>query len=203
MRDISCKRGFTLVELLLALVVTGILLAALTTLAFAVGSANDTTDDTIQKQMQIRFATLRVSELIRYCKLICTGPNNELAVWREDENDDGQININELVYIERGAGKDYLGLCEFPASDTSIVSLSDVQTILPSNYSVTYVPLVPECADVEFALDTAPPYTKFVNVSFDMTEDAIVGQYEINAALCCWAGNLLDSTGSDIVSDDD
>ncbi|MHC4558900.1 MAG: PilW family protein, partial [Planctomycetota bacterium] len=57
MRDVRHKKGFTLIELLLALIVTGIILAAVTTLAFAVGVANDTTDDTIQKQAQVRYAT--------------------------------------------------------------------------------------------------------------------------------------------------
>ena len=61
MRDVRYKRGFTLVELLLALIVTGIILTAVTTLAFAVGAANDATDDTSQKQAQVRFATLRIS----------------------------------------------------------------------------------------------------------------------------------------------
>jgi len=203
MQNIRYRTGFTLIELLLALIVTGIILAAVTTLAFAVGVANDTTDDTVQKQAQVRYATLRISDLIRNCKLICGTPNSDLAIWRADNNTDGQININELVYIERGVGKDYLRLCEFPSSDTSIVNLSDIQTLSTGAYSVTYIPLVPECSNVEFSLDTAPPYTRFVSISFDLLENNIVRQYQINAALSGWAGNLLDAGGNNIVSDDD
>lgn len=203
MRDIRFKKGFTLVELLLALIVTGILLTAVTTLAFAVGAANDTTDDTVLKQMQVRCATLRISELVRYCKLICATPNNDLAIWRADNNNDGQINVNELVYIERGPGKNYLRLCEFPVADTSIVNLSDIQTLSPISYSVTYILLIPECSNVEFKLDVAPPYSRFVNISFDILENGGVRQYEINTALSSWAGNLLDAAGNNIVSDDD
>ncbi len=203
MQNVRYRTGFTLIELLLALIVTGIILAAVTTLAFAVGVANDTTDDTTRKQAQVRYATLRISDLIRHCKLICGTPNGDLAVWRADDNDDGQININELVYIERGAGGDYLRLCEFPSSDTSIVELSDVQTLSTDSYSVTYVLLVPECSNVEFSLDAAPPYSKFVGISFDVLENEIVHQYQINAALSGWAGNLLDAGGNNIVSDDD
>jgi prepilin-type N-terminal cleavage/methylation domain-containing protein len=203
MRDVRHKKGFTLIELLLALIVTGIILAAVTTLAFAVGVANDTTDDTIQKQAQVRYATLRISDLIRRCKLICGTPNSDLAVWRADNNADGQININELVYIERGVSKDYLRLCEFPSSDTSIVNLSDIQTLSTGTYSVTYISLVPECSNVEFSLDAAPPYSRFVSISFDVLENEIVRQYQINAALSSWAGNLLDTSGNNIISDDD
>ena len=47
-------KGFTLVELLVALMVTSIILAAVATLAFAMGSVKDSTDDTSSKQAQLR-----------------------------------------------------------------------------------------------------------------------------------------------------
>jgi len=203
MRDTRYKKGFTLVELLVALIVTGIVLAAVVTLTFAVGAANDETDDTSQKQAQVRYATLRISELIRHCKLICGTPGDDLAVWRADDNKDGQININELVYIERGMGRDYLRLSEFPSSDTSLVNLSDIETLSTSGYSVIYVPLVPECSNVEFSFDVAPPNSRFVSIAFDVLENDIARLYQISAALRGWAGNLLNDTGDSLVSDDD
>jgi len=202
-RKFRFRTGFTLIELLLALIVTGIILTAVTTLAFAIGTANDTSDDIIKKQAQVRFATLRISELIRNCKMICGTPNGDLAVWRADDNTDGQININELIYIERGAGTDYLRLCEFPAFDSSVVNLSDIQTLSTGGYSVTYIPLIPVCSNVQFSLDASPPYSKLVSISFEVFENGIAHQYQINAALNSWAGNLLDTGGNNIVSDDD
>ena len=203
MRDTRNKKGFTLVELLVALVVTGIVLAAVATLAFAMGAANDVADDSSQKQAQVRCATLRISELIRHCKLICGTPGGDLAVWRADDNGDGQVNINELVYIERGTSRDYLRLCEFPSSDTSLVNLSDIDTLSTSDYVVTYVSLVPQCSNVEFGFDVAPPNSRFVSIVFDVLENDIVHQYQISAMLRGWAGNLLDGSGNNIVSDDD
>jgi prepilin-type N-terminal cleavage/methylation domain-containing protein len=204
MQNTRNENGFTLVELLVALIVAGIVLAAVATLAFAVGAANDETDDTSQKQAQIRQATLRISELIRHCKLICGTPDNNLAVWRADDNDDGQININELVYIERGAGWDILRLCEFPSSDASPVNLSDIETLSTSSYSVTYVPLVPQCSNVQFGFrPELPPQSRFVTISFDIVENDTVRQYQISTALRGWAGNLLKDTGDSLVSDDD
>jgi len=203
MRDTRYENGFSLVELLVALVVTGIVLAAVATLAFAMGAANDATDDSSQKQAQVRYATLRISELIRHCKLICGTPGDDLAVWRADDNGDGQININELVYIERGTGRDYLRLCEFPSSDTSLLNLSDIETLSTTGYSVTYVLLVPQCSNVQFSFDVVPPSSKFVSILFDVLENDVVRQYQISAALRGWAGNLLDASGNNIVSDDD
>ena len=86
----NCK-GFTLVELLMALVVAGIVSAAVVTLAFAVSSANDVTDNTSQTQAYVRYATLRISELIRHCKLVCCMPGGDLVIWRADDNDNGRI----------------------------------------------------------------------------------------------------------------
>ncbi len=203
MQDTRYKSGLTLVELLVALVVASIVLTAVATLAFALGTANDATDDTSYKQAQVRFATLRISELVRHCKLICGAPGSDLAIWRADDNGDGQININELVYVERGANADYLGLCEFPSSDTSQVNLSEIKTLWPTGYDVTYVALIPQCSDVEFLFDVLPPRTRLLSISFDLVENDIVRQYQINAAIGSWAGNLLNDATDTLVSDDD
>lgn len=204
MRKARYKKGLTLVELTVAMIVTSIVVTAVVTLANALDTVYDVTDDTSRKQAQIRFATVKISDLIRHCKLICGTPGGELAVWRADDGD-GQININELVYIERGTGNNYLRLCEFPSFDTSVVSLTDIETLSTSGYDVTYVPLIPQCNDVEFYLDDpgSPPNSRFVTVSYDVVENGITRHCQINATLRGWAGNLLNEDGSSIVSDDD
>jgi prepilin-type N-terminal cleavage/methylation domain-containing protein len=195
--------GFTLVELLVALIVVSIIFTAVATLAYTLGAVNDSTNDMAKKQAQVRYATLRISELIRHCKLICAAPGNDLAIWRADDNGDGQININELVYIEKGADSNYLRLCVFPLSATSLVNLSDIETLATSGYSVTYVPLIPQCSNVKFQFDVSPPNSKFVSISFDLVENGVARQYQISTALRGWAGNLLNEAGDAIVSDDD
>src|SRR3972149_11908783 len=117
------RSAFTLVELLVALMVTSIVLTVVATLAFSVGTVNDNSNDTAQKQARLRYATFRISELIKHCKLICGSPANDLAVWRADDNDNGKINVNELVYIEAGSSRDRLQLCEFNSSSNPKVTL--------------------------------------------------------------------------------
>lgn len=198
------KNGLTLIELLIAMIVTSIVLTAVVTLAYALDTANDFADDMSKEQAEIRFAALKISDLIRHCKLICGTPGGELAVWRADDGD-GQININELVYIERGTGNNYLRLCEFPLNDTSPVTLSEIATLSTSGYDVRYVLLIPECNNVEFYLDVpgSPPNSRFVTISYDVIENGIARQCQINATLRGWAGNLLNEDGSSIVSNDD
>ena len=201
------KNGFTLIELLVALVVTSVVLTAVTTLAFALSSANDTAGDTSQKQAQIRSATLRIQELIRQSKLICAINDNDMALWSADNNNDGRININELVYLERGANGDHLNICNFNSSNNSIIELDAIGSVSNNWWSaydtnIDYILVIPECNNVRFEFDSSPPFTKFVSISFDIKENDTTHEYQINAMLRGWAGNLLDDSGS-IIDDDD
>ncbi len=209
--ELRTKRGFTLVELLVALMVTSIVLAAVATLAYSLGAINDSSGDTAVKQAQIRFATLRISELIRQCRLICGLPGGDLAIWRADDNNNSQINLNELVYIERGAGRNYLRICGISSVDNPVIVLGSIDTLasqwwLAYSGSISYTPLIPQCSNVEFIFDEPalpPTQRKFVSISFDIVEEGSSRRYQVNAALRCRAGNLLDSSGTAIVSDDD
>ena len=91
---------------MVAIVITSIVMGAVATLAFAMSSATRATDDTSEKQAQVRFATMRISELIRHSKLICYVNSEEMAIWRDDETAGGedQINAGELVYLDTGGG---------------------------------------------------------------------------------------------------
>jgi prepilin-type N-terminal cleavage/methylation domain-containing protein len=207
MKNTRYKNGLTLIELLVAMVVTSIVMTAVATLAYALSSANDATDDTSQKQAQVRFAALRISELVRHSKLIGYAGGDDLAIWRADDNDDGQINISELVYIESGAARNHLQLCEFPSFDNSPIDIGSIGPVAGNWWSayssdVNYTILIPQCSNVQFGFDVLPPQSRFVSISFEIVEDDIARQYQISAALRGWAGNLLDDSGN-IVSDDD
>ncbi len=208
MKTTSNKKAFTLVELLVTLVVTGILLSAVATLAFAMSSASRTSDDTILNEAQLRQTRLRISELLRTCKLICAAPGNDLVVWQADTNNDGRINVSELVYIERGAGLNTLQLCQFSSGQNDPVELSSlasaatkVELILA--YVETRVRLIPVCHDVRFSLDKDPPFTRRVTVSFALGEIGGVHPHEVDVTLRAWAGHLLNVDGTSLVSDDD
>lgn len=207
MLNTKYKSGLTLVELLVALVVTSTVSAAITTLAFALGSANDASGDTCQKQAQIRSATIRIQELIRHSKLICSVNDDDIAIWSADSNNDGQINIDELVYIDRGPNKDYLKISSFNSSDDSIIELSSIVSFSTNWWSIycndiECIQIVPQCSNVQFNIDVSPPESRFISISFDVVENDVSHQYQINAVLRSWAGNLLGLDGS-ITSDDD
>ena len=207
-QDTKCKKGFSLVELLVALMVSSIVLAAVATLAYAMSSANDSTDDTSRKQAQVRYTTLRISELIRQCKLICFAGLDDFTVWRGDDNEDGQINAGELVIIESGSSRDHLHLCDFPVAGgvDPVIDLDDIgaySTNWWSSLGIRRTPLIPECSNVQFSFDVLTLDARFVNISFDLSENGFSRQYQLNAYVRGWAGNLLNEAGDGLVSDDD
>jgi hypothetical protein len=204
------NKGLALIELLVALIVTSIVVTAVVTLAYALDTANDFSQDTCKIQAQIRFAALRISDLIRHCKLICYAGSEDFAVWRDDDND-AQISISELVYVECGSAGDHLQLCEFPSADNTAINPSSIGAFATnwwSTYSnsVNYTMLVPQCSNVQFAFDVLPALpalnSEFVNILYDVIENDVTRRCQINAGLCGRAGNLLDENGN-IVSDDD
>jgi prepilin-type N-terminal cleavage/methylation domain-containing protein len=202
----NISKGFTLAELLVALMVTSIILAAVATLAFAMGSVKDSTDDTSLKEAQLRYTTLRLNDLMRNCKLICVASGDDVAIWKSDDNSNKKINASELVYIEAGTERNYLQLLEF--TSTGQIALSDIQSgvtkqALLSSGSYRRTMIMPSCGNVQYLFDTSPPMSRFMSVSFNIVENGASRQYQIIAALRGWSGNLLDSTASSIVNDDD
>jgi len=208
MRTARYQNGFTLIELLLALVITGIITSAVATLAYAMNSAGVATDDTSRKQAQVRFATLRISDLIRQCKLVCYASANEMAVWTADGNADGKINIGELAYVEAGSTRNRLRLYTFAPTSSAAINLGSIGALATNWWSayssqMSYKSLVPTCSNVQFGfVPGLPPQSRFVTISFDVIENDSTCRYQVNATLRGWAGNLLDASNN-IVSDDD
>ena len=207
MRNSISIKGFTLVELLVALVVTSVILGAVSTLAFALSYASKSAGDISLKQTQLRLTTLRVQELIRNSRLICSQSDEDIAVWFSDSNNDNNININELIFIEFGEEGDHLSFHKFPSTDKSALGLDSINSY-PSKWWTSYssepesVVLLKECENLEIKFDALPPNSKFVNITFEMTENDIVKQYQINADLRSLSGNLLNAS-KEIISDDD
>ena len=205
------KYGFTLVELLVALTVSSIILTAVASLAFAMSSAYDASDETAEVQSRLRITTLRISELIRNSKLILGNRGDRIALWQGDFNGNNTINPDEVVYIDSGNGRSYIRLVEFDPSGVYAsfqVSMFDLQSGWFYSSFVgaglaEYTTFIPQCDNVVFTTDVNPPYTKRVTLSFDLTENGVVHNYEINSTLRCWAGNLINSSGMIVSQDDD
>jgi hypothetical protein len=123
-----------------------------------------------------------------------------------------------LAYIESGSAGDYIKLLRITSCPAGLQSSFDSQTNiiteLNSNYTywknqflanceVTNPEIIDQCSNVVFNFDDSAPNSEFVNISFELTENGTLRQYEITATIRCHAANLLNSSGTDIISDDD
>lgn len=208
MENTKYKNGFTLVELIVALMVTAIISTAVASLAYALGTVNDSTGQVSQSQAQLRYTTVRISDLIKHCRLICATAGGDMAIWRADDNSNGKININELVYISAGPNRDHIRLYECNNASNPVITLSDIDSVGTSWWlgfydSETYIELVPGCSNVNFQPEPAPPWSTFVSVSFDTVENNITRHFQITGVVRGWAGHLLTADGQIVSGDDD
>ena len=200
------RKGLTLVELLVAMMVTSIILGCVGSLAYAMSRTNEDGEDMAEKQAHLRSATMRITDLIRHCRLICTLEENNISIWRADDNGDGRINLDELVYIGSDLDRDYVRVFEF-YDDTRVLELNEIKPIVTgwSSYGSStyrYTNWIPDCQNVVVAVDETPPLSKTAYISFDMEEGGVLHHYQITASLRSWAEHLLNDSGT-IVTDDD
>ncbi len=212
MHEKRVPTGFTVIELLVALTVTGLILSAVATLAFAMSSATRASESAAFAQTEVRTATLRLVDLIRNCRMICAAPGDDIAIWRADENNDGLINPNELVYIERGTTHSYLQLGQFshaadPNVPLSSLSLPGTKEDLAKSYTKNDVVLLHSASNVQFCPpdfdEPCPPTTRGLVISFDLTQDLVTHHYEIDLTMLGSAINLIDTASGNLTRDDD
>ena len=102
------KSGFTLVELMVALLVSSVILSAVATLAYATSSAKEAMDDMGREQAQLRQVSMRLTDLVkRSNRIYQTGFGTNYAFeWGtrlcHDLNADGDYtDVDEMIWIYR------------------------------------------------------------------------------------------------------
>ncbi|MGA2915087.1 MAG: prepilin-type N-terminal cleavage/methylation domain-containing protein [Sedimentisphaerales bacterium] len=209
------NKGFTLAELLMAVWVMSIILAAVAALSFALGSANDSVTNNSVIYSKIRYTTMRLGEIVKNCKLICANSGTSAAIWQADYNNDSKIEPNEMLYIETGSGNNCIQLFSYQANGAlagTQLLLGDIlsgqaKTWLKANCQESSVTLIDNCSYVNITTDRpVAPWTlsKKLNIFFSVVNNkGRIENYQLTEYLRCWAGYLLDSSGQMLSSDDD
>ncbi len=164
MKSMDKKNGFTLVELLVALLVASVVLSAVATLAYATGSAAESTDQVGREQAHLRHVNGRIGDLIRRANQVVETQTWGFQLWHDD-NTDGLVDLNETTWIWSDAG--------------NTIYVSDV--LMTEIYQ--------NCQNVTYTYDVIAPATRFVVIRFDMTENGQTQAYSINAHLRGSDGN--------------
>jgi len=113
---ISNRKGFTLAEMLTAMVVMSIISLAAVSLTMALTTAQEYSEDFYRNIQIARNSLRRIERDINKAKLITAGDANTLVYWLEDSNDNGDIELKELRMIKTdlATGKVMLCRAEFP-----------------------------------------------------------------------------------------
>ena len=156
MKRQSKKYGFTLVELMVALIVASIVLAAVATLAGATTAADQATDQMGREQSQLRMVSMRLTDLIRRANRVEISAVNGFQLWH-DNNADGLETADELTLVVRGAD-----------GNTLTIGANEAHN---------------KCQNISFGYDTVAPDTRFITVSFDITENGQLQNHSVNARL--------------------
>ncbi|MCU0915208.1 MAG: prepilin-type N-terminal cleavage/methylation domain-containing protein [Planctomycetes bacterium] len=222
MKTARHDQAFTVIELLIGLLITSILMAAVATLAFAMSTGARDAEDTIRAEAELRYATLRLGELFRTGRLLCAAPDTDLVVWAVDDRRPDVIDANEVVYLEYDDPNHALKLRQFVVKNSptvvsavglpgqpvlAVLALASTKTALVQAYTPTNrvrrTTLLPGCSNVTFMLDQSPPRTRRVTISFDRAEGQGLRHYEIAATLCASTEHLLSSDETNLIADDD
>ena len=156
MKRQSKNHGFTLVEMMVALMIASIVLAAVATLAGATTAADQATDQMGREQAQLRMVSVYLTDLIRRANLVTISAVNGFQLWH-DNNADGLKTVDEVTLVVRGAD-----------GNTLTIGTSRTHS---------------ECKNIRFAYDEDSPDTQFITVSFDVTENGQLQSHSVNARL--------------------
>lgn len=150
------KSGFTLAELLIALIVASVVLAAVSTLAGATVAADEATDQMGREQTYLRQVSMRLTDLIRRANRVTFTDTNGFELWH-DANADGWEFADEITTVMSGADGNIL-----------TIGFNEIHS---------------KCQNITFAYDAAAPDTRFITVSFDINENGQTQTHSINARL--------------------
>lgn len=200
------RAGFTLAELLLALSVMSIVLTAAATFAFAMSSAMITTNNMGEKQARLRFSIMRIRELARNSSHVFT-LSNGVAFWVDDANGDGQVNINELAWLQTRIVVDVgisIRITEFPDEIGTVAKIEIIDgsalSLLRNKTGKVEMILFDECVSASI---TTYSTDKAVVVDFSLIENNEIKGYQISGVIRGSAEYLFDSSENMVLGDDD
>jgi prepilin-type N-terminal cleavage/methylation domain-containing protein len=138
------SRGFTLVELMVGIVVTTMVLSAMTFFLFGVGDIWHETDAGQSVYLAANRATDRIDRLVRGAKLLDpdftpgTGPTPAACmIWAADNNGDGQIQLSEMALLQYDPTTQTLFQYAIPASVTPNPDTAGATLLTPAAFIAT------------------------------------------------------------------
>ena len=199
-------KGFTLAELLMALVVMSIISLAVVSLTTALTTAQECSEDFYRHIQIARNSLWKIERDINQSKLITAGDSHRLVYWLDDANDNGDIELRELrlVTTDIATGRVMLYRAVFPAfwpqvwkdmwDDSMTVQMAtDLPTaiswITNSQWAVKDE-LATEVTSLKFTVSPAAPTAEILQI--ELTVGQGPGAVELRSSASMRANKLAD-----------
>jgi|GEM_PF-1591496 len=142
-RSRACRAAFTLIETMIAAMVTALVATAGTALVFAVSSGTTQTRDVRGGKSMGQYTLARIGRTVREARAIGEVTSTSVTLWAADTNQDDVINAGELGFIEydSAAKQVFYGTLDpasgispaLPVSQSAFTDAIQLQTIVPDN----------------------------------------------------------------------
>jgi prepilin-type N-terminal cleavage/methylation domain-containing protein len=199
-------KGFTLAELLTAMVVMSIISLAVVSLTMALTTAQAYSED-FYRHVQIARNSLRYIERdINKAKLITAGDSDTLVYWADDANGNGDIELTELRMIttDLATGEVFLCYAEFPAfwpqswkdtwdADMTVeiaTNLASVTSWIKNDSWYKRDELATEVTALKFTVSPAVPVAEMVQIELTVGEG--VGAVELRSSASMRSNKIAD-----------
>jgi prepilin-type N-terminal cleavage/methylation domain-containing protein len=159
------RRGLTLVELLIAMVVLSLVGTGVASMLFAMANGVDYERKQRSSLVKLRILETRVSTAVRNASTVLAAGSDYIVLWAGDSRADGEPNISELRRIERDPGTQqvwgYAGRADLePDQDTAYPLDSDFDAItsaLIGNNAFPGERWADDTTTLDFSLDDPTP----------------------------------------------
>jgi prepilin-type N-terminal cleavage/methylation domain-containing protein len=218
-RDVRRPKGFTLIEILLAVIVTAVVGLCVVTVTGAMFSAMEASNDSYGCVQTGRVLTLRLSKLVRCAQLVTDVSDDASAmmIWEADRNGDRAINLTELIVISWDAQNEQLqqDKIEFPSNwSESVIAALDVNvplsqarissSTLMSYYAVygSTQPLADGITAFSVQTDVASPMTEVLGVHLSVErKDQVMAARRTSTLRASQVHRVTGTEGSYVLSE--
>ncbi|MFW6060011.1 MAG: PulJ/GspJ family protein [Phycisphaeraceae bacterium] len=116
-RTLSRRRGLTLVEMVLALAITGLVGAAIAAMLSAVAYGSDSSRDMRNAAVQSKALSARLGAAVRGSRLVLDQGEDFLVLWTTDADENGAPSLQEIQRLEHNGDDD--ALVSYRADDSA------------------------------------------------------------------------------------